>query len=844
MRTLFQDLRFGWRMLAKNPGFAAVAVITLALGIGANTAIFSVTNAVLLRDLPAREPQRLAVFGEGLNEGVAAGNFPRSADLFSYPQYKQLRDHNEVFQGLCAFNSTSSVVSVRLNGAGAPAAEARAELVSGNFFSVLGVKALLGRTFTPDEDRAAGADSVAVISYRYWTQAFSRNPAAIGRAVDVNNTPFTIIGVTPPEFFGAKPIDSPPDMWLPLTMQPQATLQPSMLNAPDTFWLTLLGRLKPGLSMHQAQAGVNLHLKQLLMAAAGSAPSKGQVRRIGESRIRLTSAARGISDLRGRFSEPLQILMIFAGLVLLIACANIANLLLSRAAGRQKEISMRVALGATRLRLVRQLLCESILLAVLGGVAGLLLASWGTSLLVTLISGHGNPLHASLDPAVLLFAVAITVGTGILFGLAPALRSTRVNLVPALKEGARNVIGAAAGKRRAGIGKTLVVSQIALSLLLLVGASLFVRSLEKLEHQDLGFKRKNVLVVNIDPRLAGYKAGQLTNLYSRLLERINTLPGVQAAAAAGCGIDADCEFITSTAIEGYTPAPGENMSVQLNLVSAGYFKATGMTMLLGRPIGPADTASSPKVAVINAAMARHFFHGRNPIGRKLDPAHEWGLGIEIVGVVRDAKVNTPRDNAPRMVFLPLMQQAAAVASMGSFPGSLAIRTAPNPASLTPEVRQAIGEIDKNLPITGVKTLQEQVSSALNQERMVAELSSFFGLLALLLACVGLYGLMSYAVTRRTNEIGIRMALGAQAKDVLWMVMREVLLILGIGIAVGIPIALAGGRLIASLLYDLAPSDPATMAIAPLVLLIVATVAGYLPARRATQIEPLEALRYE
>ena len=845
MRTLFQDLRYGIRQFSHSPGFSVVAIITLALGIGANTAIFSVMNTILLRNLPVREPGRLAVFGDGLNEGVANGNFPRSADLFSYLQYEQLRDHNQVFQGLCAFNSTSTGVSVKLNGAGGSAQQAQAELVSGNFFAVLGVNAFLGRTFTLKEDRVAGAHPVAVITYSYWTKVFSRNPAVVGRTIDVNSTPFTIIGVTPPEFFGAKPLDSVPDMWLPLTMQSEVMLQKSFLNASSTFWLTLLAKLKPGISIRQAQAGVNLHLKQLLIAAVGSSPSKEQLRRIAESRIKLTSAARGVSDLREQFSESLLILMIFVGWVLLIACANVANLLLSRAAGRQREISMRLALGATRSRLVRQLLTESILLAVLGGLAGVLLASWGTSALVTLISGAESLVRASLDPTVLLFTLAIIVITGMLFGLAPALRFTRLDLAPALKEGARSTITGASGERRFGMGKALVVFQVALSLLLLVGAGLFVRTLEKLEHQDLGFNRNNVLVLNIDPRLAGYKPTQVARLYQRLLDRINALPGVQSAALAGCGIDADCEFITSTTVEGYTPAPGENMSVQMNLVSAGYFKTTGMTMLLGRATGPQDTSSSPKVAVINEAMARHFFHGQNPIGRKFnDTGGPAGTGIEIVGVVKDAKVNTPRQEAPRMVFLPLTQQANVAGNLGVFADDLEIRTAVDPASLTPEVRRAIGEIDKNLPITGVKTLEDQVSGSLNQERMIAELSTFFGSLALLLACVGLYGLMSYAVTRRIHEIGIRMALGAQARDVLWMVMREVLLLIGLGVAIGIPVAFVAGRLIASALYGLAPSDPLTMLVAPVVLLFIATLAGYLPAQRAMKVDPMVALRYE
>jgi predicted permease len=841
MKALLQDLRYGLRQLGHSPGFTAVAIITLGLGIGANTAIFSVMNTVILKNLPVHEPGRLAVFGKGLNEGVAGGNFPRSADLFSYLQYEQLRDHNEVFQGLAAFSSISAGIGVRLNGAAGPIEQAQAELVSGNFFSVLGVHALLGRTLAKGDDRVAGAHPVAVISYRYWTKAFSRNPAVVGRSLDVNRTAFTIIGVTSPEFFGAKPMDSAPDMWLPLTMQPQVMLQESFLEDPSTFWLTLLGRLKPGVSLTQAQAGVNLHLKQLLIAAAGSSPSKEQLRRIAQSRIKLTSAARGISDLREQLSPTLLILMIFVGLVLLIACANIANLLLSRAAGRQKEISMRMALGATRSRLVRQLLTESLLLALLGGLAGLLLASWGANSLAALISAADNPLHVSLDPTILLFALAVTVLTGILFGIAPALRAARLDLAPALKEGARNLIAGASGKRRFGMGKALVVSQVALSLLLLVGAGLLVRSLEKLEHQDLGFNRNNVLLVSIDPRLSGYKPNQLANLYQRLLDRVNALPGVRSATLAIYSLDSGEEMLDTVSIEGYTPAPGEHMSVQVNIVSSGYFKTTGMTMLLGRVIGPQDTQTSPKVAIIDQTMSRRFFRGKNPIGRRisLEPPLK---GIEVVGVAKDAKYNSPRGEVPPMVFLPLTQLAGQ--NGGNYAGDLEIRTAVAPRNLMPEVRRAIGEIDKNLPIIGVKTLDEQIRSSLNQERLVAELSSFFGALALLLACVGLYGLMSYTVARRTNEIGIRMALGAQARDVLWTVMRDVLLTVGAGIAIGTPAAFAGGRLIASVLYDLAPSDPVTLVTAPLVLVVVALLAGYLPARRAMKVDPMVALRYE
>ncbi len=845
MATLLQDLRYAVRMLAKKPLFTLVAVLSLALGIGANTAIFTLINALLLRSLPVERPEELYLFGEGRMSGMSRFDGDPVGgpyELISYPLYLEIRHHNQVFTDVCAFGSFTSTLSLRVNGAapGSPAEQAIGKVVSGNYFSVLGVKALVGRTLVPDDDTGQGARALAVISYRYWRKEFSGDASVVGRVVDVNGTPFTIVGVTPSQFFGETLESGPADIWMPITMQPQVMLQGSFLQKGNVYWLHVLGRLKPGVTKQQAQAAVNLQLQQDLTQQAGSHLSSEVRQDISQARIDLTAGGKGISQLRRRASEPLHILMALVGLVLLIACANVANLLMERASARQKEISMRLALGASRWRLVRQLLTESVLLAVLGGAAGLLFASWGASLILALVSRQDSYLPVSTDPDlfVLGFTLVISLGTGLLFGLVPALRATRTDLTSALKEGARTLAGPTS---YFGLAKLLVVAQVALSLVLLVGAGLFVRSLQNLQGQDLGFNRENELLVGIDPRVAGYQPSQLPSLYSLLQDRVSGLPGVRSASLSLTGLVSGSMRSESISVQGYTSRRGEDLNVQVNAVAPRYFETVGMHLLLGREVGLQDTESSPRIGVINETMARYFFPHQNPLG------HHFGFGdhnhsgdIEVVGVVRDAKYNDLREKPPRMVYCPAVQMTGE----DRYLYEVEVRTAGDPATMAAGVRRTIAEIDKNLPLTQVTTLNEQVDRSLNQERLVARLSSFFGLLALLLACIGLYGIMAFAVVRRTNEIGVRMALGARASDVQWMVLREALLLVGVGMVVGLMVALGSSRLIASQLFGLTPADPVTISVATFFLAGVATLACYLPARRASRVEPMLALRYE
>ncbi len=842
MGNLLQDVKYGLRMLLKSPGFTAVVVLSLGLGIGANTAIFTLIDAVMLKTLPVEKPEQLALFYNGPNEGmrVSRGGVGTGGrwDYYSYPLYEYLRDRNQFFQGLCAFRQGEDRLSVVVEGA-PPGSSQKAtdHLVSGNYFSVLGVNAILGRILSPEDDRP-GARPAAVISYGYWKSEFGGDPKVVSKVADLNGTPFTIVGVTPPEFFGER-VRKSPDFWLPIATQPQVMLHDSYLKDSGVYWLNLMGRLKQGATRQQAQAAATVQLRQFLAGLVGSDLSDHERKEIAKSYVELAPGGPGISGLRIDYSQPLHILMAFVALVLLIACANVANLLLSRAAARQKEISMRLALGAGRARLVRQLLTESLIMASLGGVVGALLASWGVRIMVANFVGRTSPLNVQPDLRVLAFTLLVCALAAVLFGLAPALRSTRVDLVPALKA---NTAAAGAPGRRWSLGKALVSLQAALSLLMLFGAGLFVRTLQKLEAEELGFNRQHVLLVSIDPRLAGYQPAQLAPFYRQLLDRVNALPGVRSASVAAYSPMSGTSSSSNIGVQGYTPPPGANMDVNVNVVGWKYFETAGMPMLLGREIGPQDTPASPKVAVVNATLAHDFFGKENPIGRRFgfgdDVKHSGD--IEIVGVVADAKYRDVRQKGQRMIFLPVVQMKEDAA----YVSEIDVRTVGDPRAVASEVRGAIDEINSSLSVTNVTTLSEQVDHSLHEERTISELSSFFGLLALTLACVGLYGVMAYAVARRTSEIGIRMALGARSADVLWMVLREAMLLVLAGVAIGVPAALTASRLIASMLFGLTPWDPLTISAATLVLVAVAVLAGYLPARRASRVSPMVALRYE
>jgi predicted permease len=833
LEIFVQDVRYALRQLRRSPGFAAVVVLSLALGIGLNTAIFTVIDAVLLRTLPVKSPAELVLLsdspGSGGNSGdPLVGRWP----TVSYDAYRYFVDHNQSFQGIAAFRRGRDPMEVRWPAARDRQPErAEGQLVSGNYFEVMGVGSALGRVFGAADD-VPNARAVAVISHNYWEDRLHRDPAAVGRAVDVNGTPFTIVGIAPPEFFGEHMDEPPPDFWLPLDFQPEIMRRESFLTQENEYWLNFVARLKPGVTGLQAQAVLNVQLRQFLESQAGPKPSPRVQQAIKQAYIQLAPGRYGISHLRDFYSAPLHTLMGFVMLVLLVACANVANLLLSRSAVREKEISMRLIAGATRARLIRQMLTESLLLAVFGGAAGLLLANWGVHLLGALLS-RDLVLDVANNPTVLAFTLTVAVLTGFAFGLVPALRVSRMDLSQSAK-------GAATGGRLpSGLMRGLIVIQIAVSMTLLAGAGLLVRSLVNLETQNLGFNRENVLLVQTDPRLAGIKVDDLDGLYRQILDHINTLPGVRSATIAYYSPMSGHYSTVGLSIEGYTPRPGENMITNLNQVAPNYFETLGIPILAGRPIGPEDTATVPKVAVVNQAFAARFFLGQNPVGRYAWIGHgSQSPPEEIVGLVGDARYLDPGKSPEPFAYVPLSQNP------GFFAGDVEVRTTGDPSAAAAKVRQAIRDVDSALPITSVQTLPQRVNATFDQPRLIGRLSMLFSVLALILAALGLYGVMAHWVARRTQEIGVRMALGARRIDVLRLVVGRGLMVALMGTGFGLMAALGLTRVIASSLYRVKPADPITFGLVPLVVVAVTLLASYIPARRAAKVDPMVALRYE
>ncbi|MCU1267459.1 MAG: transporter, permease protein [Acidobacteria bacterium] len=841
MDAFLKDIRYAVRTLLKRPGFTLIAVTTLALGIGANTAIFTLLNAVIFKPLPVANPQELVLFTDTSSEGTSNGD-PGSEQWkrFSYASYQYFRDHDQNYQSLSAFRSGESRLSVRGSEtqAGESAQRAQGHLVSGNYFSVLGVDAMLGRVLTPEDDKP-GAPPAAVMSYGYWQQQWKGDPQIVNKQVMLNGTSFTIVGVMPQRFFGVR-VRRSPDIWMPLAFHSQIEMRKSFLDDPRVYWLNFVGRLKSGVPIQQAQTSANISLHQFLTDEAGSQLTDERRKSIASAYIKLEPGTRGISGLRVVYAQALKMLMVIVVLVLLIACANVGNLLLSRAASRKAEMSLRLALGASRYRIVRQLLTESLLLAVIGGVCGILLAQWGVSALVALVA-KSSPLDVRPDTWILLFTAGVSLSSGLLFGLMPAWSASKTDLTTALKE------KTARTRRRGlrfGLASALVVAQVALSMVLLAGAGLFARSLMKLQEEQVGFNRDNVLLVGIDPRLGGYKATELSALYRQLLDRVESLPGVTSATIATYSPMSGTGRNSTITVRGYTPQARENMDVADMLIAPHYLETLGVPLLSGREIGARDTPAAQKIAVVNQSFAQHFFQGESPLGRRFhfgdDNDPERGEELEIVGVIGDVKYSSAKEAAEPTVYRPILQ----VGDSDAYSSNLEIRTAGDPASLVPTVRQAIGQVDDKLPIFGVTNLREQLSGALQQEKLIAELVSFFGLLALLLACVGLYGVMAHGVVRRTKEIGIRMALGAERRRIVWMVLRETIVLVLVGVAIGVPVALLATRLVANQLFGLSAADPLTLLGAAVLLSGVGVLAGFLPARKASKVNPLIALRYE
>ena len=818
LETLAQDARYALRTLRASPGFAATAILSLALGIGANTAIFSILNAVMLRSLPVEDPQRL----------VQLETPPRSTS-YTNPIWEQVRDHQTAFSGALAFGSERFDLS-----SGGESHYAQGIWASGDFFHVLGVAAMRGRVFTPDDDRHGGgrAGPVAVISYSFWKAHFGGDPDVVGKTIRLDRHPFTIVGVTPPWFTGLD-LDQHYDVAIPIGCDPILRTDMSALNDGGWWWLRILGRLKPGESMQEAESRMRMLAPQVNRATL-QPRWEGYMQRT----FTLRPAATGFSATGRYYRTALFTLMTVVGLVLLIACANIANLLLARAAARQREISIRMAIGAARRRVVRQLISESLLLSLAGALGGLLFAAWGSRLLIHWISTTGSELQLDTAPdwRVLAFTTAIAVFTGLLFGIAPALHATNTSPNDVLKEHGRGVVGG-----RFGLGRALVTGQLALSLMLLAAAGLFLGTFRNLLNTDLGFTAHNVLLIRADVMHTNISREQRPQLYSEVVGRLRAIPGVTAASSSVMTPIGFGQWDSYVDPEGYVHKEKDDTLVFFNRVSPGFFETLGTPVVIGRDFTPHDDLSAPMAMIINEATARRFFGNQDPIGKTIRSQSEhpgrW-VTYQVIGVVGNAKYSLVNEGSAPTVYLVSTQDTTLRAGV-----TFEIRSAQPVDTLIPTVRQVIGQVNSGISLE-FRDLETQVDDSLRQPRMIAWLSAFFGGLALLIAMIGLYGVTAYSVARRQSEIGIRMALGAQPGSVVWLVLREVAMVLAVGSVLGVTASLEAGRLVAGLLYGVKSDAVAPLAIAALILLIAAGIASYLPAHRAAHLDPMAALREE
>jgi predicted permease len=830
-------------MLRKSPGFAAVAVLTLALGIGANTAIFSLTDQILLRELPVPHPAQLFILrSPGPNHGHTWGDVDQGAQSFSYPMYKDLRERATLFSGLLACRR----ITVNVSGHGETQA-AHADLVSGNFFETLEVQPALGRLFMPGDETASGANPVAVLSYSYWSRQFGADPSILNKPLTVNGIPLTAVGVARKGFYGVQ-IGLAPDLFIPVTMKGQMAPNPNQtLEDRTDQWLPVMGRLKPGMTVARAEAELQPIYHPILESDAKLLKLSGDdLKRFISKPLLLISGAHGRLVLQEGAQEPLLVLMSMVGLVLLIACANLAGLLVARGEARQRELGVRLAMGAKRTRMIRQLLTESLLIATAGGAAGMALASWCLSAIMAAIPpGQGMlGLVTNLDFRVLWFAIALTLATTILFGLAPAMRATRLDLQSALKDQGSNI---SAGRSNLALRKVLIVSQVALTAVLLAGAGLFARTLMNLEHANLGVNTSHVLQFSVAPDFNGSTPAQTLAFADRARNEIAALPGVRSVSISSAPIFANDDYVSNFTPEGYVPQPGhvpqpgDDTDAMYDYIGVNYFSTMGIPLIAGREFSEADTATSPKVCIINEKQAQRFFLGRNPIG--LHMTHGSGKlytnpPMEIVGVVANSKWDDARSDIAPFLYMPYSQDV----NLGHL--AFYVRTERDPAPVASALRSLIQRLDPNLPVNNMRTLEEQVSNSMLNDRLVTGLSISLAFLAALLAALGLYGVLTYVVARRTREIGIRIALGGERADILRLVVGQGGRLTVVGSAIGIVAALVAMRWVASLLYGVTAHDPLTFVGVVALLAIVSGVACYIPARRAMRVDPMTALRYE
>lgn len=842
MRSLLidlpRDLRYGARMLRRSPGFATVAILSLALGIGGAASVFALVNAIVLRPLPIPNPDELFLAERHRADQVST--------RFSWPLFQQARDGS---RGRATLAAATRIVGMQLQPEGSSTPKrGNAQLVSGEYFELLQQQPQVGRLLTAADNQSAGAGRVAVLSDGYWRRDLGASPAAVGRTIAINGVPFTVAGVARPGFFGTTVALRSPDVWIPLMAQPDvhyagnvssygsADTQKPWPPQAEIAWLDVFARASPPESA-TAIASVLTVLTQNDSRTISGTPANPRDDALPE-RIVLASAARGTSNLRNGIAAPLFVILAMVGVLLAIACGNVAGLLIARATAREREIAIRLSIGSGRARLVRQLLAESVLLAGVSGALGLGLAAWGRDLLLALFArGPGlTDLDASIDRRVLAFSVLVSLATGLACGMLPALRSTRLPLSESLKtEGRSQGIG---GRRGLLVGKALVAAQMAFCVLLLVVAGLFIRSIRTLAQSDLGFDRDHLLVAELDVRSLGYSTGQQRVLYDRIVELVSAVPGVRSASFSLNGPLAGSAWTSSMSVEGHPARPGERLITNEEAVTERYFETVGLRLLEGRLFGPEDRTAGSRAAIINETMARRFFAGGSAVGKRFDYGESVGPdSFVIIGVVEDARYVDLRKDPPNMVY----HLTTSLPDGGGALKDLEIRSSGSPAALVATIRRTLNEREPGLPIVDIQPFAERVDGNLSNERMIANLTSTFGALALALACLGLYGTVSYGINRRVAELGLRIALGANGRAVLWMVMREAMILVLLGGAVGLPLAFAAGRSVASLLYGVGPVDPVVYGVGAGVLLAVAVVAAYLPARRASRIEPMVAL---